>query len=805
MISNYLKNAVRNSARNKFFSLVNVFGLAVAIASSFIIYNYIVRETHYDDFHTKRDRIYRVESQFYENGELTDDWASSSFGYGSAMLNEIPGIEGMVRVGLHEMEQVVKYKELKLAESKIAYTEPAFFDLFDFPLVQGDPRDALARPNTVVLSEKAAERLLGGDKASGTIIRIASGETFVDCEVTGIMKDMPANSHLQLDYLISYETLPNWIREFWYKHSAYTYILLEEGTDPGTIEKAFPSLAERYKTAAALKEKTWAVQLNPLRDIHLSPSKMYERETKGSKLSLVGLGIMGGLILLSAWINQINLTVSKGADRIKELAIRKVIGASRVELVKQFLAEIWLINIIAILLSLIVVIIAQPLIRSWTGMENGLGSFVRPSTLLILLIFFIGNSLVSILSAWMLSSGRAVSLLKGEIGAYIGKKHTWQSAMTIFQFAACLILVSVVLLVQKQINFMQQQTADKGMSQTIAIKYPVVDGQLRERVNAFKERIADHPAIEHAALGGAVPGMEVGMSASNKLVGQDDSSNQLYEMLAVDYDYMETLGLHLVAGRAFKKGFGNDDRQIMINEASLSKLGFSQPQDAIGQKILLEGEREPAEIIGVVQNWHQRGLATAHSPIMFLMHDRISWIPPRYLIVKVKPQELDATMNMLASEWKSSFQESNLDAFFIDGYFERQYASHKHFARIMGLFSLVALLIALLGLAALANFSAGKKLKDIAIRKIYGAERRHIVYLFAREFLKTAAIAATIAIPVSTLAMQQWLNGFAFRTTISVWIYVLGIVSLVGISLVTIILQSWKVIVQNPAKILKEE
>jgi putative ABC transport system permease protein len=378
VFKHYLKSALRNQLKNRFFSVINITGLAVGMAISILILNYVIFELSFDKMHSKRDKIYRVESRFYEGNVLTDDWATSSFGYGSAISREMTGIEDFVRIGVQNPEQTVSYKDEELRETGIAYSGPSFFKVFDFKLKKGAANDQLVRPRTVVVTETAARRFFKDEDPLGKVLTFATGANFVDCEVTGIIEDFPQNSHIRFNYIISYETLPNYMKEFWYLHEAYTYLLLSPGINPANIEAGFPALAEKYKTLDALRNKVWAIKLVPLESIHLNPQKQYEKEIKGNKTSLITLIVIAVVILLTAWINYINLTTARSMERVKDIGLRKVAGASQKELTYQFITESWLVNITSALLAIIFVLLLEKVFNRIIGENIGLFILTQP-------------------------------------------------------------------------------------------------------------------------------------------------------------------------------------------------------------------------------------------------------------------------------------------------------------------------------------------------------------------------------------------------------------------------------------------
>lgn len=806
MIRNYFKTAWRNLFKHKVFSAVNILGLATGIAVTFLIMNYTSHEFSYDNFHHNKERIYRVESRFYEGKTLTDDWATSSFGYGSAMKKEIPGIEAVARISIHDAEQVVRYGDIKIRENSIAYTEPSFFKLFDFVLLEGDKNTALTKANSVVITQSAARQFFGNENPMGKILRFAKEEKFVDCAVTGVMQDFPANSHIHFNYLVAWEGLPAWIKDFWYMHEVYTYVLLKPGVTPAFVENAFPALAEKYKTADALRDKKWAVTLVPLTAIHLNPQKGYEMEIKGNKTSLITLAVIAFIILISAWINYINLTTARSLERSKETGIRKVAGATKYQLIGQFLVESLIVNIAAFVLAAIIIFLSHSFFDNLTGKDISIGFLFRFPCFWIILftVLLAGIFLSAFYPAFVLSSIKPALILKGKYSNSV-KGSNLQKGLVVFQFAAALFLMTGMFIVQKQMRFMQQQDLGVNINQTVVIKYPVSTANLKVTVAQFAEKLKTLPGIQTVTVAGSVPGMQVAKFASNSVAGGAVATARLYEMLTVDYDYINMFGLQMAAGRSFKKNFGDDTSSLLVNEAALPQLGFNNAADAIGKKIMLEGQKEPTTIIGVVKNWHQRGLDNVYTPIMFILNGKIGWVPAQYIAAKVTGSQLVSSVDLIKTEWKNYFPESSFDSFFLDSFFNEQYKADARFSSVIKFFTALAFFITILGLWALSAYTASKKIKEIGIRKVFGAGNHHILFLFSKGIIGIVAIAFTIAAPLSYILMRQWLNNFAFRTGISWWIYFFAALVALLIVFITVLWQSILVSVQNPVKSLRTE
>jgi putative ABC transport system permease protein len=805
MFKYYLKLALRNQTKNKFFMLINILGLSTGLAVSVLIINYVCFEFSFDKMHRKSDRIYRVESRFYEGSQLTDDWATSSFGYGSAISKEMAGVENFVRIGVHNTEQIVSCQEKRSRETGIVYCDPSFFSVFDFKLKEGDLNDQLKRPNTVVITPTVAKLFFNEENPIGKILTFASGSNFINCEVTGIMDEFPANSHIRFNYLISYETLPPWMREFWYKHEAYTYLLLAPGKNPHEIEAQFPQMAEKYKTDDALKNKKWAVTLVPLDKIHLNPQKQYELEVKGNKKSLITLIFIAIVILLTAWINYINLTTARSLERAKEVGVRKVAGAFRFQLIWQYMTESWLVNSMAIIVAAVLVLTLRPFFNQLIGENIGLFMLRQPVFWLsAVLVFSTGILLSGFYPAFILTRVKPSVILKGNYSRS-GSAGVTRRILVVFQFAASLFLICGTFIVYKQVRFMQKQDLGVKIDQTIVLKYPVTRSDLKNQVAQFAEYMKQQPNIQSVSLTSSVPGMEAGGFASNRLVGNATNQNRLYEMLTVDDRFVETFSFQLLTGRSFQKGFGNDMNSLLINESAVSVLGLKSPEEAIGQKVLLEGVPEPVTIIGVLKNWHQRGLGYAYTPVMFIPTGKIGWVPERYIAIKTAGTNYDALLNQIKTSWQSYFPESSFDYFFLDNFFDQQYKDDKRFGRIVVLFTVLAFFISGLGLWALAAFTASKKIKEVGVRKVLGAQTGNIIYLFSKEIVLLILIALVISTPVSVLIMRSWLLNYAFRTSVSLWIYIACGIATIGIAMMTILWQSWKAATRNPVEALRYE
>lgn len=805
MFRNHFVLAYRSLVKKKWFTAMNIGGLAIGMAASILILNYISFEYSYDKMHANGDQIYRVESNFYEGDVLTDEWPTASFGYAPAMKQHISGIKDFVRIDIRQPERIVRYENKKYRENSVVTTEPSFFTVFSFPLLKGNPKEALNGPNKVVITEPIAKKYFGNDDPMGKILTISTSTKTLKCEVSGVMEKLPKNSHFNHDFFISWETLPNWLKDFWYMHETYSYVLLEKGFDTKKIEASFPEMAEQYKTKAALKNKRWAITLNPLSEIHLSPQKQYERGTKGSQQTINILILAALAILIIAWINYINLTTASSLERAKEVGVRKVLGAFKNQLISRFMIEAVLVNLIALIIAALIVVISFSFFNLLIGKNISFVLYEEPLFWgVLVLIFILGLFFSGYYPAHLLSSVKPARILKGK---FINSKKTGlvQQALVIFQFTVSLILICGSIIVYSQLKFMQDQSLGMNIDKTLAIKFPANAPDIKVKFPAFIREMRALPGIDNASISNAVPGMEVATFLSNHRADDETPQNRLYEMLSVDYNFIDTYKLQLAAGRGFSESHKNDQNNIVINEASVKALGFLHNEDALGKKIMLEGDNKAVQIIGVLKNYHQQGLNKSYTPIMLFIKDRIKWISSNYISIKMSNPNTVQINNQISALWTQFFPDSTYDSFFVDQYYKLQYGHDQRFGKLFALFTALAIFIASLGLWSLVLFTALLRTKEMGIRKILGATDGNLFINLSKEFLYLIGIAILIGLPISYLIMQNWLKNYAFKTDLNWWIFVLAGVLLLGIALITIMFQSYKVATKNPVDSLREE
>lgn len=806
IISNYWNSAWRSFTKKKGFSAINITGLAIGMAAALLILTYVAFEYSYDNMHRNQDRIFRVEARFYENGELTDDWASSSAGYVPAMKRNMAGIEDVTRVGSqYYPEQIVKYNELLYRETGIGYAEANFFNFFDFKLLKGDKNTCLEGPNKVVITERIARKYFKGENPMGKILIFRSNIGEEACEVSGIMEDMPVNSHTRYSMLISYKTLPEWMDEYWYRHEVYSYVLLKSANLKKQVEDAFPEMAEKYKTDEALKNKTWAVQLVNLRDIHLNRQKSYEPEIKGNSSSLLVLICTALAILCIAWINYINMTVARSMERAREIGIRRASGASRRQIVSQFLFEALVTNGIAFILALGIMEALMPAFNNLTGRDLSFSVWITtPLGWLLLLVFAIGVFLSGFYPAMVLSGIRPLKMLKGKF-THTRSATITRKVLVVLQYTASLTLLCGTLIVYAQLQYMRNASLGVRTDQTLVLKFPAKCEGLETKLEAMKKEIALLPSVKTVTVSGAVPGTEVTDFLS--IVRENDVTKQtrLLEMLNCDPYFLDAYDLKFVAGRGFSEDFGGDVYNIVLNEAAVRTLGFESPEKALGERLSVETVDQPMQIIGVVKNYHQQSLNKDYTPILFALHDKLSWMKQRYISVVMEDANPRELTKQVETVWNRYFPDSSYDYFFLDQFFDQQYRQDEVFGLIVALFAILAIFISCMGLWVLVMFSCSTRIREMGIRKVLGASKMQLFCELGREFFVLIGIAIVIALPLSWWIMNGWLSYYSFRTDWKIWFFIVPVVLLCVISLLTIAWQTAKTIFSKPARSLRYE
>ncbi len=806
MLKNILLITWRTLVKNKIFSLVNIAGLTIGIAAYILISAYVNFEKSYDRSFKQADEIYRVESSFYKGDHLTESWPTSTNGYATAMKAEFPEVALVVRINWNNSERVVRYNNIKYREEHVCFADTNFFSFFSYPLLKGDAKRVLRDVNTVVISQSAAQKYFGNTDPVGKFIEISAPAGTLHCMVSGIFKDVPENSTMKFNFLISWITQPLILRDFWYIHESYTFLKLKPGGNIHQIEAKFPALAERYKSGPSLKDLKWAITLVPLTDIHLNPAKQYEIEPKGNRVAVKFLGIIAYVILLIACVNYINLSTANAIDRAREVGIRKVNGATSIQLLLQFLFESFVLMGVSLLIAIAIVLIADNKLPQLADTTLKIGLLFNTGLYVQIMGVFITSVLLSgFYPALLLSNLKPVSVLKGRY-SFSNTGIILRKGMVAFQFAASIILIAGTFAVYRQIIYMNNQQLGVAINQTVILKAPVNTPDFAHKVQVFKQDVKNLPGVSGVTLSGAIPGKAVGEFLANRRYGASKNEEHLYEMLKVDHDFISNYNLQVIAGRAFDKSRPTDSTGVILNEAAVKQFGFASNEAAVGQRVWLEtNERTPNLVIGIVKDYHQQSLQQNYTPVILFMDKVLDWIPANYYSVKIKISNPAQIIARLKNSWSNYFPESSFDWFFLDDFYNKQYQQDQQFGKLFLLFSSLAILIACMGLFGLTAYSASRRIKEIGVRKVLGASVANITAMLTTDVVKLIFLSATLAIPLSYLFVDEWLNGYAFRAALTWWQFVLPVAALLLISVITVSYITFKAAIVNPIKSLRNE
>jgi putative ABC transport system permease protein len=808
MFNYYLKIAARSLKKSPFYSFIAIAGLVIGLSACIILLNYAAKEKSYDSFHADKDKIYRVESYFTRNGQITDSWASSSFGYAAAMKSNIPEVQDITRVNNYDCERIVRYKENIYREPRVVTADSNFFQFFSYPLLQGDANEVLKQPNSIVISESAARRYFGQEQPIGKIMHISTLKTKYDCMVTGIFKDFPKNSHLQLDLMISYASTKKWERDYWYMHEAYTYIKTG-ASDAGTIERKFPAVAEPFKTLPALKEHQWCIHLIPLTDIHLNAHKPYEVEEKGSAGTVQMLLWIALAVLVISWINYINLFISRAMERAGEIGVRKMAGAGYGHIIKQFLTEALLINFIALMLFFLLMLAVIPAARALSLDDIFYGFWQNPNTWQICVLAFVfGTFITGIIPAFVLRTVNTALVLKNKLSFRSGLGNGLRKGLIVFQYFASVVLIICTLTIRKQVQFMQSQSLGIATEQTFVFKTPTKeDKDYDHKMQTLIDGLKQVHGVKQVTQSSAIPGRMVGYGMANRRVGDPDKINKMFETYRVDHEFLPAYQLQLIKGRNFSRSFATDSTEaVILTETAMQLFGFANADEAVNGYVHLEGHDDKRfRVIGVVKDYHQLSLKENFKPILFMMYNPWNWINNHYVSVKLDQSAAASFIGTARNAFTGFFPGSSFDYFFLDDYFNRQYLQDIQYQRMIGFFSWLALFIVVLGIVSMSGFMLLKRRKEIGVRKVMGAGTWQILGLLNVHFIRLLVLAFVVAVPAAWFIMYQWLQNFAYRTDLGLWIPVAAVFVALGVTVLTVSVLSFKAAVEKPVDALRVE
>ena len=795
MIKNLLLVALRNFKRDKWYSLLNILGLTIGITFGLFLIFYIKDELSYDRYHEKADRIYRINSHIKEPDKDTMRWAVTPFPMAPALAKDYPEVEEAVRLA-GAGRNMYKTGETRLYEDKVFFTDSNFFRVFTHKFIEGRPQTALQTPKSMVLTESVAKKFFGNSKPYvGKTLENASGDVY---KITGVIKDVPKNSHILFTILISRNSLPADYANNWGSFGFYTYVLLKPNTSAAAFEKKMTPVYDKYLAEIFaqynIRMRFGAV---PITSIHLKSDMANEPEELGSVSYIYIFSAVAFFMLLIACINYMNLTTARSARRGKEIGIRKVTGSSRLQLIAQFLVESTMTALFALALSLGMIALLLPTFNTLSGKSISFGTLFQPGIMVMLLgvIVFVGLVGGSY-PAFYLSNFNPVGVLKGSLSKGSGN-IVLRRVLVVVQFSISMIMLICTWVVYNQLQYLRSKDLGFNKDQVL-VATANSNNDIRSKILAFKNEMRMEPHVMSVSSSEGVPGSGINFNLFT-IETKNGFVDKGVNCYAVDEGYINTLGIKLVKGRGFS-GPADTLHSIVVNENMAKSFGWGD--DAIGKKVKFPGDTTGnyVEVIGVVKDFNQQSLYNPITPLILFYRPNSNIIQ-----VKLKGGNIAATTAAIEKKWKAAFPELPFQYTFLDRDFDSQYAADQKRGKIFTAFSILTILITCLGLLGLIAFTTQQRQKEISIRKVIGANTGQIVPLITKNFVFLVGLSCFIAFPVAWYFMDKWLKIFSYNTGLSVMPFVLSAIVVLLITMMTVIFHTLKAALANPVKSLRTE
>ncbi len=797
MLKNYLKTAFRNIFRFKTYSAINLVGLAVGMAACILIYLYVANDMSFDKFNKNYKRIYRVAEEITRNGK-SEIWSLTPTGFANAFPVDFPGVKAVRTKWALGGDVVIKSGNKLFTVNSFAFADADFFNVFTFPLVEGDPRTALSEPFSVVVSQSEAQKVFGSADPMGKIIRV---QNLFDFKITGVAKDPPGNSSIQFGYLGSFISLkhvfgPGFSLNNFEAMDYYTFLLLPEGMQVGAVRQGLRSFLTKY--CGPEVSKTERLLLQPLSDIHFNKDFLFDFQNKRDIRYDYILSGIALFILLIACVNFINLSTARSATRAKEIGMRKVLGSRRPALIRQFILEFSALTLGSLALALVIVELSLPAFNTAADVNLSAGLLGQPLTLLsIFAIWVLVVMLACAYPSFYMSSFQPISIMKA------GLKHGVKGGVTrktliVFQFAISVFLIAVTAVMWSQYNFLRSHKLGFDAQQVVVMPS---NRELEGTFDAFKSQLLQHPAILSVAKANWAPGHPYNIEGYSWMGPTGQRKGSFYTSI-VDPDYAGVIGLKFAAGRNFSWDMPSDWREsFVLNETAARMMGWTA-ENAIGQRVAC-GLHPDGRVIGVVKDFNFQSLQRGIEPVVMLMDSSQPYM--NVIAMKISSKNIPATIGYLGSLWKQLSPDLPFEYHFLDQSFEQLYKSEQRLGQIFSAFSLLSIVIACLGLFGLASYAVQERTKEMGIRKVVGATSVQIVGLVVGDFLKFVLIANVIAWPLAYYAMQKWLQGFAYRVDVGLWTFIFSGGVALMIALATVSMQAVKAATANPIESLRYE
>lgn len=809
MFKNYIKIAWRNLSKSPAFTVVNVIGVAVGIGTCLLIYCYVNFELSFDKFHENKENIYRISLEDFKNDVSYNSEIYTGYGLKELAQENIPEIKDFVRISIQNEGFVLNNTERNkpIQENNIWYADPNFFSVFDFPLLEGLEELALEGARSIVMTEKMALKYFGKVSVVGKTIKVSGGWASGDYTVSGVLKDLPRNSHMQFDFLLPMSLLfeKNQYQQEngWEWRNFVSYILLEKNAPIAETEHKIDKIISSHSNQNDSSVTTKASFQN-LSDIHFNAFSDDITQNRGSKSQIKYFIVISILILLIAYINYINLSTARSLNRAKEVGIRKTIGASKKQLVFQFMSESFLVNILAALVAILAAFLLLPIFNNQLNISldlqilNNLQFWVA-----FLILLVVSTILSSLYPAIILSSYNPAKALKS--GALeVPKTFNLRRGLIVFQLVISLLLISASWLIFNQINFMQNQSTGINMEKILVVNGPrvIIDSEksvMENRYKRFKNELVNQHMIKSVSGAGRVPGRGFDWMGSVRKADKANSSGREMTAVYVDSNFFTTYDFEFLAGKGFTPGTTALD-EIVLNAETIKHLGFTSAEEAVGKELMV-GDDYRLIIAGVIKDFKWSSLKHTSKPIMFIREDLYN----AYFAIRLDLSDVNTSIQYIEATYKSAFPDDPFYYYFLDEDFNNQYLSDLRFMKVFTVFTCLAIFIACMGLFSLVAYNATLRTKEIGIRKTLGAQMHEMMYLLSKEYLILFLIANVLAIPIFIYLAHKWLDNYANRIPLSFTLILIPSLLLLVIALITISFRTYKTANMNPVNSLKNE
>ncbi|MEE4197425.1 MAG: FtsX-like permease family protein [Bacteroidales bacterium] len=807
MLTNYFKIAFRNLIKYKGFSIINILGLSIGLASAMLILFYVLEELSYEDYHQQAGQIYRVSL----NGRVAGqdmNMALSCVPLGEALTEDYPEVLKSVKLSFVD-GVMIRYRDRSFVEDRVMYADSMYAQVFTVDFIEGDPEHFLNRPNTIALTQSTAKKYFGNQNPIGKMIEFGEEQTLF--EVTHLIADAPLNSHFHYDFIVPFlnSRLSSPAFDMWITNNNYTYILLPEDYDPGLLKAKFPAMIKKYVgpefesllgTSLDEFEKSdnqWGYQLTPIKDIHLHSNLDYEIEANGSITMVYIFSVIAVFLIVIAGINFMNLSTARSANRAKEVGIRKVVGSSRKQLIAQFFTESVLITFISLIIAILLVELTLPYFNQFTNKSLTIDYFANPEILLGLFVIGVAVGVFAgSYPAFYLSAFRPIKVLKGSLNAG-ARNSLFRNILVVFQFVITIVLIIATLVVYNQLNFIRQKDLGFEKEGLLVIKRSL---SLGNNAHVFKENILKNPDIIKASYATTIPGQDYGNTVFVPEGLSVDEGRALW-FCAADYDFAQTLNLELEQGRYFSRDYASDSSAVVVNSAVLNTMGYDE--SSLDKKItLIQGTNQNIDlnIIGIT-NFNFESLHHQLRPLVILLDDRVAG----NLLVRMRSENVVESIEFLKNEWDKLVPNQPFVYSFLSNDLETKYRNEKKTGLIVMLFSVLAIIIALLGLLGLASFMAEQRTKEIGIRKVMGASVTRIMSMLSKEIVILIIISTLIAWPLAYYLMSRWLQDFAFAINLKISVFIFASVISFLLAMITVGYRAYSAATINPAQSLRDE